>query len=340
MAFTAVANMVVHDAFSKYFQRALLERSVFFKSGILATDPQIAEKCNEAGFGGNFVSLPFFNALSTSDKEERLDEHDLVPSNVTTGEDVAVIVRRGKAFGANDLATDVAGADPMITVANQLADYWNARNERRLFSVLKGVFAKNVSADDSSLVLDISNLEGSKAILNKETLLWAAQLLGDRKTQLTAIACNSIVDTYLSAMDTNAGLYKASEGEATLPAYNGRSILIDDLCGYDASTKKAEIYLFGQGAIAYNPCPVKVPFEVGRDALKAGGRDFLVSRQASICHLRGYKWGVTDINPYNSDADRPSGDSTSKTLENPASWTRVYDAKEIRCVKLICKLSA
>ncbi len=149
MAFTAVANMVVHDAFSKYFQRALLERSVFFKSGILATDPQIAEKCNEAGFGGNFVSLPFFNALSTSDKEERLDEHDLVPSNVTTGEDVAVIVRRGKAFGANDLATDVAGADPMITVANQLADYWNARNERRLFSVLKGVFAKNVAADDS-----------------------------------------------------------------------------------------------------------------------------------------------------------------------------------------------
>ena len=340
MAFTAVANMVVHDAFSKYFQRALLERSVFFKSGILATDPQIAEKCNEAGFGGNFVSLPFFNALSTSDKEERLDEHDLVPSNVTTGEDVAVIVRRGKAFGANDLATDVAGADPMITVANQLADYWNARNERRLFSVLKGVFAKNVSADDSSLVLDISGLEGSKAVLSKDTLLWAAQLLGDRKTQLTAIACNSIVDTYLSAMDANAGLYKASEGEATLPSYNGRSILIDDLCGYDASTKKAEIYLFGQGAIAYNPCPVKVPFEVGRDALKAGGRDFLVSRQASICHLRGYKWGVTDINPYNSDADRPSGDSTSKTLENPASWTRVYDAKEIRCVKLICKLSA
>lgn len=339
MSFTAIANMVVHDAFSRYFQRALLERSVFFKSGILATDPQIAEKCNEAGFGGNFVSLPFFNALSTSDKEQRLDESDLVPSNVTTGEDVAVIVRRGKAFGANDLATDVAGADPMITVANQLADYWNARNERRLFSVLKGVFAKNVSADDSSLVLDISGQEGSKAILSKDTLLWAAQLLGDRKTQLTAIACNSIVDTYLSAMDTNAGLYKASEGAATLPSYNGRSILIDDLCGYDASTKKAEIYLFGQGAIAYNPCPVKVPFEVGRDALKSGGRDFLVSRQASICHLRGYKWGVTDINPYNADADRPEGD-TSKTLENDASWTRVYDAKEIRCVKLICKLSA
>ena len=163
-------------------------------------------------------------------------------------------------------------------------------------------------------------------------------MLGDHKTDLTAIACNSVVDTYLAAMDTNAGLYRASEGAATLPSYNGRSLIIDDLCGYNAETKVAEIYLFGRGAIAYNPCPVKVPFEVGRDALKAGGRDYLVSRQASICHLRGYKWGVTDINPYNADADRPSGDS-SKTLENPASWTRVYDAKEIRCVKLVAKLA-
>ena len=244
MSFTAVANMVVHDAFAQYFQRALLERSVFFKSGILASDPVIAQKCAEAGFGGNFVSLPFFNALSTSDKEERLDEHDLVPSNVTTGEDVAVIVRRGKAFGANDLATDVAGGDPMKTVADQLADYWNARNERRLFSVLKGVFAKNVSADSSSLVLDITGEEGEKAVLSKDTLLWAAQLLGDHKTDLTAIACNSVVDTYLAAMDTNAGLYRASEGAATLPSYNGRSLIIDDLCGYNAETKVAEIYPF------------------------------------------------------------------------------------------------
>lgn len=337
MAYTALANVIGHDAFAQYFNRALLERSNFFKSGILATDPVIAQKCAEAGFGGNFVSLPFFNALSTGDAEQRLDESDLVPSNVTTGEDVAVIVRRGKAFGSNDIASDVAGADPMKVVADQLADYWNARNQRRFMSVLKGVFAKNVSADSSSLVLDISGEQGDAALLTKDTILLAAQLLGDRKLDLTAIACNSMVDTYLSALDTNASLYKASEGKASLPSYNGRTIIVDDLVSYDASTKKAEIFLFGNGAVAYNQCPVKTPFEVGRNALAAGGQDFVVSRQASICHLRGYKWAVTDTNPFNADADRPQG-NTSKTLENAASWERVYDAKEIRCVKLICKL--
>lgn len=339
MPFTNLANVIGHDAFAQYFNRALIERSTFFKSGILATDPVIAQKCAEAGFGGFMVKLPFFNALSTSIAEERIDEHDLTPKNVTTGEDVAVIVRRAISFGSNDIAADVAGADPMRVVAEQLADYWNARNERRLFSVLKGVFAKNVKTDGSTLVLDITGKEGGLANLSKDTLLWAAQLLGDRKLDLTAIACHSMVDTYLAAMDTNAGLYRASDAAATLPKFNGRSIIIDDLCSYNAETKVAEIYLFGQGAIAYNPCPEKTPFEVGRNALKAGGQDYIVSRQASICHLRGYKWAVTDTNPYNADADRPSEDTTSKTLENPDSWARVYDPKEIRCVKLICKLA-
>lgn len=340
MSYTSLANIISHDAFAQYFNRAVIERSNFFKSGILATDPVIAQKCREAGFGGNFVSLPFFNALSTSDAEERLDEHDLVPSNVTAGEDVAVIVRRGKAFGANDLVTDVAGADPMKVVADQLADYWNARNQTRFMAVLKGVFARNVAHDDSSLVLDISGETGDAALLTKDTLLLAAQLLGDRKLDLTAIAMNSMVDTYLSALDTNAGLYKASEGAATLPRYNGRSIIIDDKCGYDASTKKAEIYLFGNGAVAYNDCPVKVPFEVGRNALAAGGQDYLVSRVANICHLRGYKWAVTETNPQNSDwTETKDGETvTHKGLDNAACWDMVYQPKEIRCVKLICKL--
>ena len=339
MAYTALANIIAHDAFAQYFNRAMLDRSLLIKSGIAASDPVIAQKCAEAGFGGNFVSLPFFNALSTADGEQRLDESDLVPSNVTAGEDVAVIIRRGKAFGSNDIAADVAGADPMRVVAEQLADYWNARNQKRLMSVLKGVFAKNVSADNSDLVLDISGEQGQAAVLNKDTLLLAAQLLGDHKLDLTAIACNSMVDTFLSALDTNASLYRASEGAATLPKFNGRDIIVDDNCSYDPETKKAEIFLFGRGAVAYNPCPVKVPFEAGRNQLKAGGQDFIVSRIANICHLRGYKWAVTDTNPYNADADRPSGNQT-KTLENAASWSRVYSAKEIRCVKLVCKLAA
>lgn len=348
MSYTALANVIQNKAFAQYFARAVLDRSPFFKSGIAVADPVIQQKCNEAGFGGSFVNLPFWNAVSTNDGEQRLDETDLTPTNITAGQDVAVIVRRGKAFGANDLAADVAGSDPMKVIADQLADYWNARNQTRLMKVLAGVFAANVAeaqlaSKAPTLVLDISGETGNggkDALLTKDTLLLAAQLLGDRKTELTAIAMHSMVETYLAGMDTNAGLYRASEGAATLAKYNGRDIIVDDQCSYNPSTGVAEIYLFGRGAIAYCDCPVKTPFEVGRNALTAGGQDYLVSRIANICHLRGYKWNVTDTNPANDKVGTKDQSGYIAGLSDAANWARVYDPKEIRCVKLVCKLHA
>lgn len=339
MSFTAIANLIKNDAFAGYVQRSILERSALFKSGIASADPLIAQKCREAGFGGDFVTLPYYNALETAGEHAETilkeDGQNIPVDNVSSGKDIAVICRRAKAFGSNDLAADWSGTDPMKVVADQLADYWNVRNQERLFSVLKGVFAHNVATDGSDLVLDITGETGNAAILSKETILLAAQLLGDRKTELTAIAMNSMVDTVLAAMDTNAGLYRASEGPATLAKYNGRDIIVDDGCAYNPSTKVAEIYLFGRGAIAYNDCPVKVPFEMGRNPLMNGGQDFLVSRIANICHLRGYKWNITETNPPN---DTGSAEGAPKGLSDAASWSRVWKKKEIRCVKLIAKL--
>lgn len=341
MGFTNLSNIVSNTAFTQYFAKAVLDRSKLFKSGIAVADPFIQKKCAEAGFGGNFVNLPFFNAITTGSNrtEDRLDETDLTPQNITAGQDIAPIIRRGKAFGANDIAADVAGSDPMLVIANQLADYWNVRNEARLMSVLKGVFAHNVATDGSDLVLDISGETGEAALLTKDTLLLAAQLLGDRKTELTAIAMHSMVETYLAALDTNAGLYRASDAAATLPKYNGRDIIVDDNCGYNSTTKVVEVYLFGRGAVAYCDCPTKVPFEVGREALKAGGQDYLVSRMANICHVRGYKWNVTDVNPNNTATGTSGQSGYIAGLETAANWSRVYDQKDIRVVKLIAKLA-
>ena len=98
MAFTNLANIVSNTAFTQYFAKAVLDRSKLFKSGIAVSDPFIQQKCNEAGFGGNFVNLPFFNAITTGANrgEQRLDESDLQPQNITAGQDIAPIIRLGK----------------------------------------------------------------------------------------------------------------------------------------------------------------------------------------------------------------------------------------------------
>ena len=84
------------------------------------------------------------------------------------------------------------------------------------------------NGNNGDMILDITGENGNAALLDKNTLMLAAQLLGDHKADLTAIACNSMVDTYLSGIDQNAGLYRASDGPATLAKYNNRDILVDE----------------------------------------------------------------------------------------------------------------
>jgi hypothetical protein len=80
-----------------------------------------------------------------------------------------------------------------------------------------------------------------------------------------------------------------------------------------------------------NPVPSRRPFEVGRSPLSS--TDLVVSRQAWISHLRGIKW-----NPAQGVPAKPT--PSNAELANGGNWDRVYSKKEIRVVKLRCKLAA
>jgi len=323
MAMTKIADLIQNPMFTEYFQRDMVERSNLLRSGIAGTDEVIAKRCAAAGVSGKTVDMPFFNSLDGANDDEVLAEDTaLTPDKIDANKDVAVICRRGKAFAVTDLAKDLSGEDPMAAISNHLAAYWNKMRQKRLMKVLDGVFGRNVANDSSSLVLDLS-----ANTMGKSDIMLGAQLLGDRKSELTGIIMNSAVETYLAGLDTNASLYRASDGAAVLPKYNGRDVIIDDNCPYNAGTGVTTIYLFGRGAIALNPVPEAVPFETDREKLK--GNDILISRIADICHLRGYKWTGT-----------PAGVTpTNAELGTASNWSRVYEPKEIRCVKLIAKIA-
>lgn len=328
MAITKLSDVVSAAsmaAFTPFFNKAYHDNSVFLKSGIAATDPQIAARCAQAGFGGKTVNMPFWGDLLGDDNVSS-DTGDIEISKIDAGQDVAVITRRDKAFGITDLAVDLAGDDPMGWIASRLGAYWAKRDNVKIIQTLKGIFASGGAG--ANLVYDISGEAGSAALLDKDTLIWAAQLLGDKKANLTAVAMNSAAEAFLSSLDAQSTLYRPSEAKGMLPTYNGKSIVMDDNLGYDPSNKKAEIYLFGAGAVALNDCPSKNPFEAGRDPLKNGGEDYVVSRHAGIAHVRGMKWVGT-----------PAGASPTNTeLANAANWSKVYEDKDIRVVKLVCKL--
>lgn len=322
MNLTKISDLIQNPMFLEYFRKEMIDKSTLIKSGIAAVDPAIAARC-AVGVSGKTISLPFFNSLDNASDDEVLKEDTaLSPEKIDAKKDVAVILRRGKAFAATDLAKDLSGEDPIAAVSASLTDYWNKMRQKWLMSVLNGVFARNVASDASSLVLDLS-----ATTMGKTDIMLGAQKLGDKGLELTAVAMNSAVNTYLSGLDVNASLYRASDNPAQLARYNGRDIVVDDTVPYDASTGVATIYLFGRGAVALNDVPEAVPFETDRERLK--GNDILITRQAAICHLRGYAWTGTPA------AETP----TNTELATGSNWNRVYDPKDIRCVKLLVKIA-
>ena len=338
MAITKLADLVQHPEFTKYVNQTMLAKSALVKSGIAAPDPIIAAKVAAGnGLEGKTISLPALKSLdSATDSEVPVEDTAPTFDKVSAVEDVAAIQYRRHTFGATDVSATLTGTDPMAHIAEQFADYWNKQYQKIILNVLTGVFAANATTYNASTapygcdgdaILDISGASGGAAVIDKTTIMLAAQKLGDRKSELTGIMMHSAVETVLAGLDTNAGLYRASDAPDVLAKYNGRDIIVDDDCPYDAMTKIATIYLFGRGAVALNPLPVPHPFEYQRDAAK--GSDYLHSWVRAIIHLRGWKWNGTaaGLAPTNTE------------LATAANWLRVFEQKRIPCVALKCKLA-
>ena len=337
MATTTLADLIQHQEFTKYFNQQMLAKSTLVKCGIAAPDETIAAKIAAGcGIEGKTIDMPFLESLDNAgDSEVPVEATGATAEKVAAAQDTAVVLFRRKKFAVTDIAAIMSGADPMAHIVNQMTPYWDKQHQKMLLAELAGIFGANATAynadtapygNGGDAILDITGEAGNAAVLDKNTIMLAAQLLGDHKADLTAIAMNSVVETVLAGMDTNAGLYRASDAPDVLAKYNGRSIIVDDTVPYDPATKVVTIYLFGRGAVAWNQLPTPHPFETDRDKDKA--IDYIHSWVRQIIHLRGWKWNGTmaGLGPTNAE------------LGTAANWKRVYDKKRIPCVMLKCKL--
>ena len=349
MAQTTLADLIQHQEFLKYFNQKMLERSTLIKCGIATPDPIIANKVAAgSGFEGKTLDMPSLESLDNAgDSEVPVEATGATADKVNAIQDTAVVLFRRKKFAVTDVATIRSNTDQMAHIIDQMTPYWDKQHQKMLLSQLNGIFGANgrkarvagaqesdaegstygyKNGNDGDAILDITGEEGNAAVLDKNTSLLAAQLLGDHKADLTAVAMNSAVETFLAGIDTNAGLYRASEGPASLAKYNGRDIIVDDTMPYNPETKVATIYLFGKAAVAWNQLPTPHPFETDRDKDKA--IDYIHSWVRQIIHVRGWKWNGTMAGLGPTDAE----------LANAANWKRVYDKKRIPVVMLKCKI--
>lgn len=321
---TRIADVIVPEVFNPYVTQKTMELSALVQSGIIQNSPEFDALASSAG---RTVNMPFWQDLTGVD-ELLDDQNPLTPGRIQAAQDEAVILRRGRAWGANDLAANLAGDDPMRAIGDLVAAYWARRLQAILLSKLAGVFSAATMVGN---VLDITAAQApAVATITGNTFVDATQLLGDAKAQLTGILMHSATEASLAKQDLIQTM-KPSEGSVEVKTFLGKRVIVDDGCPVDAVNANYTTYLFGPGAFALgNGNPERfVPTEVARDAL--AGEDFLVNRKTMILHPRGVRW--------TPGAGVPAGVSPSNAeLANGLNWTRVYENKAIRMVAFIHKL--
>lgn len=314
MAKTKISDVIVPEVFNPYVIQRTMELSALYNSGIVANNPELDRLSSS---GGTTINMPYWEDLN-GDDEVLSDDGALTPAKITAGQDVAVLLMRGKAWSANDLAKALSGSDPMAAIGDLVAEYWARRMQATLIKTLDGAFA---GTGMTNKILDITAVPGADKI-NGETFLDALQLMGDAKDKLTGVVMHSATETQLRK--NNLIQTELDSNNKPVSLFMEKRVIVDDSCPVTGG--KYTTYLFGQGAIGLGNGGAPVPTETDRDSL--AGDDILINRKHFILHPRGVKWigSAAGSSPTNAE------------LATGTNWSKVYEDKAIRMVKFVHKL--
>jgi hypothetical protein len=342
---TAISDIVVPSIFNPYVQQLTEQKSRLVQSGAVARSPQLDQ---DLMGGGLTFNAPSFKDLDDDSdnvsSDEAADQYtagsdDLTPKKLGTSTEIAVRLSRNQAWSSADLASALAGADPMMSIADRVAYYWSRRLQAAFVATLTGIFADNDAAPDASehvqgdLTNDVSGGVYSAGVTDFTTSAFidAAVTLGDSMGDLSLVCVHSVV---YSRMQKNnlIDLIPDARGEVQIPTFLGRTVIVDD--GITSSGNVYHTWLFGAGAILLGMGAPKVPTEVDRkpDAGNGGGQEVLYNRVEWAIHPVGhkYKGGATKGGPTNA--------ATSGNLGHVDSWERVYpERKQIKIARLITR---
>jgi hypothetical protein len=332
---TSIADVIVPTHFAPYVIERTAELSVFFRSGIVASDPEFDEI---AAMGGTINNMPFWADIKDPSQVIN-DTTRLTVNKIVAANDQCITHNRGNAWSANDLAKYLSGDDPLGAIEDLIAEYWARDMEFMLLAMLSGIFG---AASMAANVLDIHAdvVAGSLTAANYltgETFVNGKFKLGDNAEKLVAIGMHSATEAALLKLDL-IDFIPQSEGKPDLKKFQGLTVITDDHLGVTVGTNSTwyNTILFGEGAIAMGSDkragdPIVGGFgtwavELGRDPL--GNQTNLINRKRFILHPRGVRFTNTTVG-----APNPSPTNTELALA--VNWQRVYEAKNVRLVSIL-----
>jgi hypothetical protein len=316
MASTRLSNIIVPERWVPYVVQRTTELSQLWTSGVIQDVPELNGFISD---GGNTLNMPFWQDLSGESEVLSATGAALSVNPITSGQDQAVVMARGKAWGINELAAALSGDDPARVIGDLVAAWWARDMQRTAKAMLTGVFA---SASMAGNIHDVSGVAGSEGI-SAVAYLDAIQKLGDAKDNIAAVVMHSAVESQLAKLNL-IEFVTFADSNVRVPFLMGKRVIVDDGMTVTGSGATAvyDTLLFGQGAIGYaNGTGTRLTtVETDRDSL--AGEDYIINRRHFVLHPRGVRYIGTAV----------GGGPDNATLADGDSWSRVYDAKSIRMV--------
>lgn len=319
-AITKIVDVITPEVFNQYMEQYSTENSALIQSGVAVADERVSKNITA---GGTLVHMPYWNDLS-GDDEVLSDSGSLSTDKITSGQDIAAVMYRGRGWSVNELSAVISGSDPLGSLMNKIGGYWLRQEQKAMTSVLAGLFG----TDGALTTGNTEHLNKTSVGIDAAAVLDTKQLLGDASNKLSMLVMHSAVFTDLQKQNLIAYI-PASEAKIQIPTYLGYQVIVDDTLKPD-SNGVYTTYLLAAASFGRNTgAPADLTtFETSRDA--AAGVDNVFTRRALTLHPYGVKFtskSVAGLTPSNAE------------LANPANWTPVYDSKNIGIVALQHKLT-
>jgi hypothetical protein len=343
MGGTFLSNLITRPEFLAYTSERIFEQSAFLSSGVIQRNSAL-----DCRAGGTRVRVPFLDYIAPT--EETITSGNnwgtsgagyLTAQNVTADEQIMTILHRGFMYGTDDLAKMGSSADPLAHVGNQLATAIAKLKTATLVAQLGGLFG-NLSGS-GVLGANTVNASGTTTAtatnyLTAANVIKAKNKLGERGSELTAIAMHSNLAAYLEEtgymqVQVSGSTVSGATGLIGVPynTFAGLRVIVDDQLGVisggtSTHLNKYPVYLFGSGVIAEG---VQQELRIDTDRNKPSFQDLLIVDYHYGYHVAGTRWGAA--------GDNPSNLATTGNLGATGSWALAYqNVKNVPLVRLIC----
>ena len=286
-------------------------KTSLIEAGVFYEDEEISAKF-PAQVGGNYAVRPITGHLS-GDAIDLDGSTDIDDGTLNTYSQGIIAVEMGKSFTEKDFTYSLTGKDFMNQVAEQVAHYWQKQSQKKLLSVLKGIFA---SALAGSIIT-------KTAVASTDIIDAIREVGGDNADLYKVVFMHSVIAKELEKTEKLTYVMQNRADGLQIPTnlayWNGRFVIVNDQCPVadnGDNTKTYRTYILGERAFARGDLPVLVPVEMERDGKKNGGQTSLISRVKFYLAPEGVSFKKTNALKI-----------TNALLETGSSWEVVNDGQ-------------